>query len=1599
MHSIPTAATRAALLLVTLLLCAAARGGETLPADRPAASAPRALERAEVYLRRMDFAGAKELIEDGLEANPFYIPLWLAKAKAETGLGNHAAAEEALGVVLEAEPRNRDANIIAFDAAFDPSVPADPRRQKDLLRRMGDLDAELFYDVVVAALLSAPDMALRLEPFLAARRAADGADDALQSVLEAYSKQRFREAAGILSEPDAEKLPDALEGALNLALGKVLPWVGETRRALARLDRAKALAYETAEADRQIGLIHIMNSDPAKAAAAFERAWRGVARPLDTVLDAVAAYVAAGEQAEAVRLVEAAQKTYPDHPGLRGEKLLALRKLGDSERFNAYGDSLKALGDAAVPALRYYRSLLAWENGDFEGYVRETAALRAHLDSRVGDAMAETSVDHWMHFGDWMASSRDMIVYRGLADISQKLWSMERYADALAVRETRARLGAAMGNSGSFTTAVSLLDREMPRQADALLRRNAPRLDGMDAAVRLYDAGRLSVAYGMFALADGRNPGSVWTTLYLADIAVRTNETEDAAKHLRALWSLPAPSAPLPVKSPGDNDEIAVRFVPASVFRNIELALADRIVRSGEYTELYDAMLGGTRDAEWRFALIDLMLRMGQLDAARKALGNVLAANPGDSRAHLQMALAEYMDGRTEDAKRFLADGLNGADDATREYILALQSRFAADRQATAEHLLKAVELNPADPHIRGEAVQALVDAHRYKEAQRLTEQFEIAYAKNAADVGSFLAAAYTAIGKLERSEQILGGLVRRFPYSRAPLASLGDVLNRLERPRETIEALSGAARKNKDPEYSALIAEAHLSLGEKEEALDWVEYGLTASPKDTRLIRLGAQTAEAMTDYPLIEEYAKQYIEIDSESAAMQYMYGQTLLDQKKWDEMRRHNAELLLMNPLNIGALEREAEWAKALEDPKQAAKLGWQMDRCILKHYHNDPSLIIRGSISAAGDSDFRFAIPTLQCMVDLGPNSMAQSVYFSGVSTSDVLGGVPIGEVMEKLQELRAMHDPAGLEALARGVDEEKQYLLKTPLVIFVGRSTPKALKEFDARLAETNGCAVLIVGEESLSDGTAFWADAALLRELAATGRWQFVLSDYAPVMLPNNEGKRTNFWLQAKWLDGQNRFETREEMRLRVSAAMNDLRAKAAKVGIPVGGWAHPSWGDYGQRILRREADGAAAYMDAVRENFPLAMTMVPGGQRIPTTDPYRIPMRSVGAGVDTKQFIDSVDWNHPTRRAVLELAKTKSWHGQLPAAQDLFCRARSMNLDEREVAYFHARNFEYEGDVPMAIAGAHEAFNLDPENPRTTDLMQDAHRLRRPLLTGDPSYSVDSDDEQHIGLDASLGFHVSNRLELRVLAGFHRWWNDDGRVQATALGAGARYYFAPQNWVLGEVRGFTSGNSAVGSYAEMRLQWHGAYNFEKFFKTNGFFDLSYNREAVQTQRAMAAGGVFADRLSFNTTARVCNWWEIDAGADYITRSDGNDTWEVEFRPTYRVFDAPVLRVGYWFRASDSSFDPPEYYAPMNAISHAAVVLFRYNLTEKTTLTGMGSYGYGRNRTNDWSRQIRANLGVNYRVSDCVNISGGWQYLKNTDYWLRQFSASVSIRF
>lgn len=236
-----------------------------------------------------------------------------------------------------------------------------------------------------------------------------------------------------------------------------------------------------------------------------------------------------------------------------------------------------------------------------------------------------------------------------------------------------------------------------------------------------------------------------------------------------------------------------------------------------------------------------------------------------------------------------------------------------------------------------------------------------------------------------------------------------------------------------------------------------------------------------------------------------------------------------------------------------------------------------------------------------------------------------------------------------------------------------------------------------------------------------------------------------------------------------------------------------------------------------------------------------------------------------------------------------LFARAASLGLSPADNAYYRASNALFDGNAPYANELAREAKRLDPDNPRTDELLD---RAQQRFCGPEPRSALTAGQIMPGAVLRNTNLRLPpfcRRISLPRL----RFPICGGRaitIRCTAmLWASNALLPFKQHWLDLMVRDVQPDSGS--SFMEARAAWRGVYSVDPL-RINGPYTLSYSRQSIETAESVKKG-VYADRLGLNTEARILDWGVLQAEIFGTQRTDGNRTVGGTVSPRYIVWDKP----------------------------------------------------------------------------------------------------------
>jgi len=825
-------------------------------------------------------------------------------------------------------------------------------------------------------------------------------------------------------------------------------------------------------------------------------------------------------------------------------------------------------------------------------------------------------------------------------------------------------------------------------------------------------------------------------------------------------------------------------------------------------------------------------------------------------------------------------------------------------------------------------------------------------------------------------------------------------------------------------------------------EAEDMLRRNNVADPEVLPALRRKTETALADARYSDARESAQAYLNRDSDSAYIQSLYNVSLRDEYRMqatrlERLKREQAkidkgkldptqldakeleQLHALNSPNNGGLTPDLDLLDAAHDHAQAIlarndiqrdALESELDISLQKHEFNDAERISRrmakeypfdlhyqlqSAIHSGAISRFDRALPTAQSLSVKGPNGAGMALCFANIASRPEGNSYTPQDVVGYLDQLGVNYHLVSLpEFLAPApVDPVTDRARKIPLLLVIGKARPSEILTLDSALAQRGGKAVLLVTRQSFIPGTPDdMPNAALLHRLVASGRWTLALSDgMGRSIVTDANGHKASFWAHRGMVDG--RPETEAEMESRWAKDMAEAKLLALRQGFTITAWMYPG-GDYGQISLDGDAEIRQAYTQAARQEFAIAFVPTSNGYHTNAVNPLFLPVRNVYSQLDAKT-IARMAQDHPTRLAVQTEAILDSWHGQLARAEQLFQRAEHLGVSPADNAYYQASNALFDEDVPYANQLARKARQLDPDAPRTEDLVDRAEHLTHPRVSFSPRWWTDDAGRSFAEHTLRASTFLQENLSVGASVSDLAWKSDSGSVHGQAVGVNLRYYPFKQNWVDLMVRGVMPDNSPA--FLEASAAWRGVYAIDPL-RINGPFTLSYTRQSLETAESIKKQ-IYADRLALNTEARGLDWGVLQAEFFNTLRTDGNRTVGATLSPRYILWDKPQLQVGYLFSTANSDRNPPEYYAPQEYVNHMAVASADVELFDGLHAKGFVGLGTARSKDKDWQQVLRYSFDLAWSPVEDWNLSLGYRRLEMPDYNLDEYSFNIQYIF
>lgn len=1558
---------------------------------------------------------ALSIANEALRMDPAYAPLWLVKGRLLLRLQQYDPALRAILTGLSIDPADTESRLVLFRilVAAPPEIPARYGQSlKGFLAPLAPGDRARMLRALVAEPVNLRHLKLALD----ACPPAVGPMAVLEGSLRTFALGDTAGAGKALLAVDFPKGGESeLAGDTAVLLARRLGEAGSFDEALALLHKAGELGYDASALRVAEGRLLLTRGDPAAALEVLLTQWRDDPQIGARVQLIAEAALKAGKNDTAKEFARRSLEFGPDDPLVQGRYLAAMVQIGDTDAAENFEEKMQ---DAeTMDGVDYGRSLVESRAGHYREAaswlekVRDPLPFRStfldfalELIAKATDLAPGAKAAIIDKLGD---SAKNPMVQR---DLGWDYWNARQW-DA-AAREWQAAMAGGLPeimDTRDFSQKVVMLLFEQDRADAALafMRRWIPDMTPFGLAWSALRMERYDLSVKILPLSD-LAAHAPYGEIALILSRIRNGDTEGLGPRLDALSAAPAGglrALPCPVFGP--QGEVTQTTIEPAEATGLYEKIADAVLGQ-QLTDLYSCLmppawlpgLSPAVAAGWQTRAGKTLFRAGRMDDAKRFLESAARLNPSDPTATLYLALVLRRQGRGEEADRLMAQALSGVSTFDREFALGDTALFLGHGEEALDHFGKALALAPDDADLRLQVVNLLLGMDRYAEARQTAAWFEARLAAGDRAVRTATAEVRLALGDPAGSEKLWRELLAEQPGSTGYLAGLGRALFAQRRYAEVVDLLREPFERTGAPNLADSLLGSEQALGRPADVLRHAERGLEIAPDSLELLRYAAESAETLNDLPAEERYSARYTAIRPVSIPMQLLYGQSLLDQNKFPEARKHYTGILAVTPGNVDALRAMVTLGQMSEDGKTA----YEYARRLHEAEPDDPPARLKYGSAVAGESEFRQAYAIMEPMRALGPDCGVLTLLYPRVTAGDSSGVVSLAQFAAHLKLLSERH-AVFLDASDFTSGPDGRLVLKKPLparrpgvILLVGGADRETLLKMDGLLREAHAKAMLAVDSASLGTVAPYGINRQGLEELAATGRWTFALSDSAPPSLLLADGQPARFWGQRAMLrDGS--LETTAQMKKRMEERMALLRRQAK--GLPVTAWFYPD-GYAPNRLLRVDGKECEAFREVVGKAFPVAFGATPEGFWTPMADPLTFPAKSVLPSLGATAMEQHLDRVNPQHQVVLELAKAYMWHGQLSRADDYFREARALPVDPGELDYNQGANAYYEDDVPTAIRLLNEAALENPDSPWVQRMRRRAELRAEPLAEAGYEYWWDSDKRAFQRV--SVGGEVSPRDDLRLFGntGALSWRHtQDGTASASSLqgqdvNVGARWFFRPGYW-FEALGGVTMPDHGLSSFPTFQATLHGPYSTD-FLKLNGTYEVQVARARMDEIEAML-DEIREDSVSLRTDSRLLDFWDVSTNLVYSQRTDGNDTISLDGRIMRRITEVPLFSVGYVYQLANSDRNPQQYWAPQDVWTNLLYGSLSGNVNDSLRLNAGAGYGPSHSRSKGWDMVWRADAGMDYTVNDVFDVNFRYSRLETPGYRLNEIWGAVSYRF
>lgn len=1149
-------------------------------------------------------------------------------------------------------------------------------------------------------------------------------------------------------------------------------------------------------------------------------------------------------------------------------------------------------------------------------------------------------------------------------DLGWTLFTRNKYEEAVEAWN-KALIDVRVDRKALLEQAVAaLVEQKQIELAKTFYRRWEPNTPFLSLGLRFIQLNRLMAAREILALAWDKGENHTVCGLYLAYTEARSGSCTKISERLEPFFEKIAEAKQKEI-------DIYLKTLQTCSFESSAFPfIAELETVIGKFPDTMPGILDTyEKTSNERRALRDY-------ENAYSLLKNILKHDPNRVNVWLTTRETALNTGHQDEIAMLLQSTLSRSSSvAVKEGIKGLFAEENGELLPAVAHYRKSLAAELNQPDLRFLLFNTLVALKDFQGAEKESHWFKEQVASGNASLKSNLANILATLGKTEDALAIWQELYLTIPDNPYYATETARCLFSLCRAEEAVSILEQSLEITPAVKSFELLAEIESTLGNTKKAFEVTTEGLNFQFSST-LLRIRAETADALNESAVAEQAARKILETDRGNVAMSLILGRALSNQNRTADVAQLHRDFLARNPSFLPSLIQLREIHSSGKEPQHALAYATELTRQRPWDAHAHLSL----AMAQVEADNFLTPLQYLRTEVRRDIRQTTPVLIYDDVLTCSYKGRNNIEQVTSHLKRLSAEGYRFVTPDEIPNPKEEKQ------TVIIISNSSPDVVRALDKVLVETGGKAIYAASSGTSEANRQNYPLQTMLLDMQTSGRWLIGSSGLAQdTKIPIDKNGTTGNPLTHRRYESTG-TEDLKGMKNRIDETMNMSSAnlKSSKIFL------YPK-GDYGQMSLDTNQDNLETLQSSIKEHFQYAIASDSKGFSSKGFDPSRIPGRFVPSEWNADTLVNRLKHDNPLVRARLELAKTLYLHSQHERANTWFRTADLLGSDPEEVNFFWGSNAHIEGDLPTALDKLRRANEINPDSQRNKNTLERSERKKAPLIDVFHRGWSDNDDRTYSFLGSSIEGHVTDNLLLEFFADRNRWARDGiGHEDGNRVGMGTRWYYKEEQWL--DARFWYMNIPHVDDMFGGLLRVHVPNE-----PWGGYVNFQFQREEVDTVEAIRKR-IMANGFSVETYSRIRDQWDLYADLGYSSYTDGNNTFTLDGIFMKRLHEWPFLGLGYRFTFGESSRDPDEYWSPQGLQQHELYMATRGEYG-RFRYTASAEAGFAHDRKADWRFVWGTRIDLAFFITPDLSVHGRYSRRETPNYYRNAWTLGIAYRF